>query len=462
MGPQELLLYPVRDSVIRSFDFQAGTLTAISKKQLLRAAGVNDLVFIDALLMTGTSFLPRFPPLQDGQVGPRSPTIIDAVNMLRASDKAVAACCASFSDILAAQDPDWLDKYRKARMAVNHFIYIAEDGAVTVHDYDKLTGDNFEYLGLQLPHELFHYLNTGLIGPRILGWITHLKISVLPTLDGVSSPEYRKLVAEQLAPIKETTLGLLLPRLNRGIQHREVTVKVWYDAKFASRINFRNIPSQPSTRSASWGLGDATAKALFPEPASGSIFYELSALRNSDFVKKTFTKEKVKGGLESSDAIISVAIWKFLHLRNYVNDSHELTSWGKALLAAFSALEPTAKKYPDVPNLYEAALVAVELIRFDLLNAKNKHEELRGLPMNGSDEDKESLLLICRAATLLKLRHLANGYTGPLSKNLLSFHSQIAAVRDADRDLLEAVVATMFMYGQAKRERDDGWEIGHR
>src|SRR5690349_337813 len=131
MGPQELLLYPIRDSVIRSIDWQAGTLTAISKKQLLKAASVSESLFIDSLLMTGTSFLPRFPPLQDGQVNPRPPTIMDAVNMLRASDKSVATCCASFNDILVAQDPDWLDKYRKARMAVNHYIYIAEDGAVT-------------------------------------------------------------------------------------------------------------------------------------------------------------------------------------------------------------------------------------------------------------------------------------------------------------------------------------------
>lgn len=463
MGSQELLLYPIRDSIIRSIDWDSKAVTAISKKQILKTlGGVSEAMFIDALLMTGTSFLPLFPPLQDSTVNPRQPTVMDAINMLRTSDKSVATACASFNDILQDSDPTWLDKYHKARMVVNHFIYIAENGDVKVNDYDKLTRDNHEYLGLQLPSELFHYVNTGLIGPRMLSWITHCKIIVLPTLDGVSSEEYRNLISTQLVPIKEMTLGLLIPRLNRGIQHRDVTMTVWYDDKISHTVNHRNLQPSPSTRAAGWNLSDSTLKSSFPQTASGSIAFEVSSLKSPEFVKGTLSKDKLKGGLESSDAIVSVAVWKFLHLRDYIKDSHELTSWGLALSSAVSRLERTAKKYPDVPGLFEALLLGFELIRFDLLNAKNPHEELHGLPMQGSEEDKSSLLLLSRCATLLKLRHQANGYTGPLSKNLLAFHSLTSAVRDADRDLVEAIVASMFMYGQAKRDRDDGWEISHR
>jgi hypothetical protein len=43
----------------------------------------------------------------------------------------------------------------------------------------------------------------------------------------------------------------------------------------------------------------------------------------------------------------------------------------------------------------------------------------------------------------------------PLSKNFLSFHSIIKAVREIDRDLLEAATTSMFLSNQASRERSD-------
>jgi Temperature dependent protein affecting M2 dsRNA replication len=464
MGSQELLLYPIRDSVIRSFDWESKQLTAISKKNIIRAMNVSEPMFIDALLMTGTTFLPPFPPLQDTTIIRNQPfTIMDAVNLLRTSDKSVTNACASFNDILQAQDPAWLDKYRKARMSVNHFIYIAESGEIQVNDYEHLTGDNHEYLGLQLPSELFHYLNTGLIGSRNLGYVTHGQILVLPTLDGVVSTEYKKLVTSQLVPIKEQTLALLIPRLHRAIQHKNITMKVWFDEKYSYTINHRTLNPPPHQRVGTWDVKESSLKQFFPSAFPGLISTEVLALRNLDFVKTTFAKEKIIRGIDSADIITSISIWRFLHLRGYVNDEHNLTVWGQALAKACLAIKETQKElYYDQRALYEAVLIAFELIRFELLNGRNQHEELRGLPLNGSDHDKNSLLLISRCATLLKLRHEANGYTGPLNKNLLAFRSLSSAVRETDRDLVEAIVASMFMWAQSKRDRDDQLEISRR
>lgn len=465
MGSQELLLYPIKDSVIRSIDWETNVVTAISKRQILKALNVPEALFIDAFLMTGTTFLPRFPPLMDPNIIKAQPfTIVDAVNLLRTSDKSVTQACNSCNDILKLEDTNWLDKYRKARMVVSHFIYITEDGEIKVHDYDRLTSDNYEYLGLQLPSELFHYVNTGLIGPRVPSWITHGQLNVLPTLDGTSSTEYRKLVSTQLIPVKEAALGLLIPRLHRGVgMHKAISMRVWYDRNFAHKIWDRDPKPEYARRAASWSVKEAALQALMPEASHGSIAAEVLALKNADLVRATFAQEKGKPkALESSDAIISVSIWRFLHLRGYVDDSHQLTAWGSALAAALTAMEATTKKYPMVPHLYESVLLAFEMIRFDLLNTRNKHTELGGYPMNGSEEDQASLLLIIRCATLLRLRHREIGYTGPLSKNLLAFRSLVCEVRTADRDLIEAVIASMFMFAQANRHRDDSWELSHR
>jgi hypothetical protein len=464
MGSQELLLYPIKDTVIRSIDWDTNKVSALSKTNIIRTLNISEPMFIDALLMTGTTFLPCFPPLLDTTIIVRQPsTIMDAINLLRTSEKSITAACTSFSDILGAQDPNWLDKYRKARMAVAHFIYIAESGEVKVNDFEHLTGDNHEYLGLALPAELFHYLNTNLIGPRILGYITHSQILILPTLDGVVSPEYRKLVTSQLVPVKEQTLALIIPRLHRGIQHKNITMKVWFDDDFSHIINHLSIQPPPFQTAATWNVKDDTLKQHFGSSPLGMISTEILALTKPDFVRASLSKERLVRGIDSADAIVSIAIWRFLHLRGYVNDDHSLSAWGSAVAKACVAIKDLqAEPYPDQRALHEAILIGFELIRFELLNSRNRHEELSGLALNGDDHEKSSLLLLSRCATLLKLRHESNGYTGPLNKNLLAFRSLSSTVREADRDLVEAIVASMFMYGQSKRERNDQLEINQR
>ncbi|KAK7967435.1 XPG N-terminal domain-containing protein [Apiospora aurea] len=461
MGSQELLLYPIKDFIIRSIDWETGKFTALSKKNIIKSLNVGESMFIDALLMRGTSFLPSFPPLEDTGITPHQPaSVIDAVNMLRTSDKQIATACASFGDILQKKDPTWLKKYHKARMTIDHFIYITEAGETTVHNFDTLTKDNYEYLGYQLPAELLHYVNSGLIGARVPSWITHGQIIVAPTLDGVPSPEYKKLVTTQLMPLREQTLGLIMPRLNRGIQFKPVNVKTWFDDKYSHAIDYRSGGNKAIEQANTWSVKEETVKKHFPNAKHGSILFEVSALKNAEFAKATISKEKIKG-IDSDDMVASMVTWRFLHLRGYVNDNHQLTVWGEALAKSLDAIAPVVAQNPE-DKLADAVLLAYELIRLDLLHTRNQHPELNGLPMNGSDQDKASLLLISRCAILLKLHHEANGYTGPLSKNFLHFRSLSSSIREANRDLVEAIVTSLLLHGQGKKERADYLTLGQR
>ena len=464
MGSLELMLYPINDCVIRSIKWDEKTVTAVSRKHIMKALNVSEPLFIDGLLMTGTSFLPPFPALLDQSLVKSQPyTIVDAVNMLRASEKSVAQTCNSFNDVLQANDPNWQDKYRKARMAVSHFIHITEKGQVKVHEFERLTKDNHEYLGLQLPSELFHYLNVGLIGPHVLSWITHGQLYVLPPLAGVESDEYKKLVSKQVVPIKEAALGLVIPRLTRGIGFKTITMKVWYDRNYSHTLwDYHEVRPDLKLKVDSWNIKATAIPKHFPKFSHGSIASEVLSLKTPEFAAATLwdPMNKIRG-LDSPGVIKSIAIWRFLHIRGYINNQHELTRWGAGLAAALAALEPLVNKYTEVPHLFEMAVVAFELLRFDLLNAKNKHQELQGYPLSGTEEDQDNLLLISRCATLLKLRHQATGYTGPLSKNMLAFRSLVSEVRSADRDLIEAILASMFLHAQSDRKRDDSWQISH-
>lgn len=457
MGPQELLAYPIHDSIIRTIDWENKTVWALSKKKLLRQHGIGEATLIDAILMTGTSFLPQFPAMDESTLNGVGSTFQDAVNCLRSSQKDVASVCSAFQDAIQTRDPNWLDKYRKARLAAHHFIYVAENGEVKVNDYDRLTQDNHEYLGLQLPAELFHYLNTGLIGARILNCITHGQILVQPTLDGQASEEYKKLVTSQIVPIKEQTLGLMVPRVHRGIAHKAITLRVWYDPNFAYTLNHSGVVPHPSTQVGTWDVKEKDLANVFPPDFAKPVACEVLALAQDDFVPKTKATDKQIRGIDSANQITSIAIWRFLHLRGYVDDSHNLSHWGNGLAAAMI----TIREQTDGSGLEEAALLAFELIKLGLLTAKPR-EERAGYPRKGTDEEKTSLALISEVASLLKLRHQAYGYTGPLNRSLLAFRSLSSTVRETDRDLIEAIVASMFMFAQSERVRDDQVEISER
>ena len=51
--------------------------------------------------------------------------------------------------------------------------------------------------------------------------------------------------------------------------------------------------------------------------------------------------------------------------------------------------------------------------------------------------------------------HPAKGYSGPLSRQILAFHSLVTELRLRLRDLLEMNIAVMFLEGDVERIRED-------
>jgi hypothetical protein len=168
--------------------------------------------------------------------------------------------------------------------------------------------------------------------------------------------------------------------------------------------------------------------------------------------------------------------WRFLQLRGYINEKHQLTTWGQALEATLSSLDPSE-------NLEEPAFIGIELLRLGILNAKDWFANISGGPMRGSggissqgkvpfifsrrlshlaDEEKTFNLLVSRVACIGKIRHKSIGYSGPLSRQLLSFRSLVCAVRSSLRDLIEVVLASLLLNGEADRDRSDWTELGLR
>jgi len=72
-------------------------------------------------------------------------------------------------------------------------------------------------------------------------------------------------------------------------------------------------------------------------------------------------------------------VWRFLQLRDYVDENHQLSAWGRVLE---KALKATGTKQ----DFEEAVFLAVELLRFDLLNANTMFPHYAGTPQYGTGE----------------------------------------------------------------------------
>lgn len=68
-------------------------------------------------------------------------------------------------------------------------------------------------------------------------------------------------------------------------------------------------------------------------------------------------------------------------------------------------------------------------------------------------------MLISRTASLAKLHHQPKGYSGPLSRHLLSYNSIVSSLQSSLRDLIEMSLATMFLEGHVDRERSDWMDL---
>lgn len=148
--------------------------------------------------------------------------------------------------------------------------------------------------------------------------------------------------------------------------------------------------------------------------------------------------------MKSAEEVLYNSLGRFLQLREYVNAKHDFTPWGEVLFTTIAALE--GRK-----DLEEAVLEAVELLRLDLLSA-NEGIVLYTDHTRGTTIDKRNITLVSRVACLGKLRHVAEGFTGPLSRHFLAYNSVITAVRSSLRDLAEVAITTLLLNGDADRE----------
>ncbi|PLB38128.1 temperature dependent protein affecting M2 dsRNA replication-domain-containing protein [Aspergillus candidus] len=312
--------------------------------------------------------------------------------------------------------------------------------------------DAFSGAGTPRPHTLYRFLQRILhdhnIDYIVAPYSAAAQVLISQPVGVEDSEIYRQVVGSILTPIQTQSICLLSNSLHRFYQTKVIHVRPWYDEKSDTSINLKTIPSVRETIQ-SWKIRtDQLPEGLKKlQASSGPFRFAVQSLKDSDFATKSLSL-KDSQPLSSQEEILSNVFWRFLQLRGYITEKHQLTPWGVCLEQALSVLDPS-------DGLEEATFLAIEMLRLGLLNSKPWFSHVSGGPMRGSDEDKSFNMLVSRVACVAKLQHKSIGYSGPLSRQLLCYRSLIAAVRSTLRNLIEVILTGLLLNGDADRNRND-------
>ncbi|KAJ5101805.1 hypothetical protein NUU61_004027 [Penicillium alfredii] len=454
-GPSETLLFDLEKLVTRiDINAEPAQFFWLTKQTCQEELGrLSNDQFLDFCLLLGSPFLRSSPLFENPAFPGKSPNVRDALPMFNAAGRSALAMCAQFEDDRRMQEIQYTDSYKRAFMIVKHHVYMDVDGRVAPMNPESISSDMHELIGQRLPEELYFYLSKGVLGADIPNYLTSGEVRLSLPLGTEDTEIYRQLVTNTLDPVRTQSISLLANALHRFYQTKVIRVRPWYDQNSDRSINLRGIPSvkditQP-WRLHGEKLPESVKKLQAPR---GSLKFAIQSLTDSDFVSKSFAAKETPA-LSSQEDILSNVMWRFLQLRGYIDEKHRLTVWGKCLEQALSVLNPA-------DNLEDAVFIAIEMLRWDLLNTKTWFAHVSGSPMRGSEDDKKFNMLVSRVACIAKLQHKSIGYSGPLSRQLLCYRSLISEVRSALRNLIEVVLTSLLLSGDADRDRNDWTEMG--
>ena len=255
-GSPEILLFDV-DKVITKLDLQQAEFTWLKKRACLESLGnIPSDVFVDACMLSGSAFLPTLPQLESSN--PRKPPRIKAaLDLMNNFGRSGIAVCLHYQDDPQFRQMDYLDRYRRSRLAVKHHVVLTKDGKVELFDQASAPGDSHEFIGQRLPDEVYYYLSKGLIGPRVLNWRTNGEIAQGPPLDNGDTIDYQRFVRSQIIPLRVTALSALSHHLHRVYIHKDIMLRVWFDRNNTTPLVMREA-ADPRPVFAGWNVKSAT------------------------------------------------------------------------------------------------------------------------------------------------------------------------------------------------------------
>ncbi|KAK9451977.1 temperature dependent protein affecting M2 dsRNA replication-domain-containing protein [Limtongia smithiae] len=452
-GPHEVLMYDI-DRVITAIDIAGGGFSYLNKKALLGEFGnLSNDQFIDFCVLCGLDFSIPFPLLNVGHINNAS-VVRSARDLLRNFGTGYTVVT-TYAENPAVKDVDYVEVYRRTFCAVKFHVIFTDKGHAEPITTDNAPNDIHEFISQRLPEELYMYLFKGMVGPEVLNVITSGKLLESVPLDGGESLEYRRFLTEQV-PMWTQILSLSSQPLHRFYQAKRMNAVYWYDRAVEHEIPHRLTPTVYETVN-TWHVSESVFQPKVDElKLKTGLGFAISSLSDAKFAAATVSEGVLPHRTTSvnlftkEDELLLNSYWRFLQLRGFVTKEHTLSATGRALYAGLKTVQFEEKFVAPL-------LIGLDLIKFKALTARPYTPSYTGLPMRGTKEEKAHILLVSRVAALIPINHEPVGFSGPLSRNLLSFGSFVRKCTSNSRALLEALLFSLLANGEADRLGGLNW-----
>ncbi|CCG81031.1 XPG I-region protein [Taphrina deformans PYCC 5710] len=400
--------------------------------------GINEDQFLDAYLFAGNDFCPIVPILE-----PNPPSEFSAFRMRAAADvvrQNGTGYLALHGNPVLEKRPNYLEQWLKAKALFKFHPYLNLAGDVVLSKEDKAPSDVARVIGARLPREVYYYISRGLIEPQLIDTLLSGVWRESPPLDGGDSREYRRLL-EELDDIRVKCMDLLhgSKQLHHYYEKKVVVTKKWYRGNTSEAIEKLDSPVYNDLRT--WqvtGSSEGTGKA-HPDRDLRSLL-KLWQEDSSDGKGK-----KLKEPQEASVyAVQANVLYRVLQLRGYIGAKQELTSWGRALVAALDEVDDA---------LLIPTLCAIEMLKLRAISPEDHARDVRKMASQ-AESAESNVKTLCSIAALLPLKQNDAPWQGPLDREALASFSLAQTTYRYLAGLYEMCQLAMLLRGDVRRSED--------
>jgi len=227
-------------------------------RKTVSGVDIADEVFVDACILAGTHFLPTLPSIEASSRHKQS-RLNQAIEMVMSQGRSGISVVLNGQEDPRFKQTNYVDRYRRARLAVRHHPVLTVEGKVEPLVSGQLPNDPHEFVGQRLPDEVLFYMSRGLINSRILTWRATSEIVEAPPMDGGDSLEYQALVSTKLTPLRTTAINLLSSSLHNWYQHKDIALKCWFQVDQSTTVSMKGLPEFRKSVD-TWNVKEATFK----------------------------------------------------------------------------------------------------------------------------------------------------------------------------------------------------------
>jgi len=219
--------------------------------------------------------------------------IRSVVDMMKRDGQTGLSLCLQLQEDKSMKKEDYVDRYRRCRIAIKHQIVLQSSGKVRPFEAEQIPNDLNALIGQRLPEELYYYLSIAILSPGPLNQLTSAQIFELAPTDGGESDEYRSLIRDKLTSIRSSTLALLSSPLHRAYQFRDVVLRCWFDQNLETIIAVKGVTAHAAATK-SWNV---RADSLPSTVGEFTLKMAVGAARSNGFGTRSKTaKENTKVG----------------------------------------------------------------------------------------------------------------------------------------------------------------------